>query len=1036
MPTLTINLLGPFECRLGEQTITNFRTRAVQALLIYLVCEAERPHSREALMELLWPGMPLTSAQSNLRQTVYRLRQLIPEVAGRDGEASVPFLESSRRSIQVNPAAAVTADVHTFQAAASTNWQQAIDLYRGEFLTDFYLPESEAFEGWAAGWRAAVRQQMLDVLERQAMSQLEQGNYPAAVQLARQQLVIDNLRESGHRQLIEAWARSGRRQDALDQFEQLRQLLRNELALEPEPQTLALIDAVRAGELLPLSNGGLGPNENDDPPEPTHNLPQRLASFIGREKEMAEVTKLVREHRLVMLTGVGGIGKTDLSLQVARNMVDEFPDGVWLVEFAAVSDPQLVAQTAAYALGLRADHEQSDLDILRDCLSGWGSLLIFDNCEHLIDSVAQVATAILQVSPRVKILASSREILSVPGEVPYRVPSMSIPTADYAVGLDEWPQYEALHLFVERAQVALPTFTVTTENIAYLAKICRRLDGIPLAVELAAARVTMLTLPQIAARLDDRFRLLTGGNRTALPRQQTLRALIDWSWDLLPPADQLLLQRLAVFAGGFQLEAAEAVCHGEGLEQLDILELLTELVNKSLVVARRKVGYETRYFLLETIRQYATVRLVESGGVETYRHNHLNYYLQLSEQAAVELVAPNQIAWMNKLEADFDNIRAALSWASETDAEAGLRLASGLWKFWEARGYLREGDEAIRELLSKPAAVDPLVRADALDVQASFNLTLFNLQLAREFEEESLAIFRSHQVLDRVARGLHHLAILHSQLGEPEVMQPYLDESLELHRALENKLGLADLLGTIGIIQGNSNNLYEDGIKTLIESKILYKELGHVAGIASVLNSLGMLGLRRGDYEAARSWLEEGQPYFEQLEGAHGSRANLIHFGELYYRLGDLEKSRHYLGKSVMISKRLGENLWRNWAIVRLGYLCLVEGDFREAHRLFGLGLNDFHKAGNGSGVIFAAEGLASWAVLQEEPEMAARLFTWADVQRVRTDDPRPPSEQADVDHYLALIREIIDEETMTTAAAEGQRLSVEEITAWVEQND
>ena len=426
MLNLSVSLLGPFVATIDDEPLPPFRTRSVQALFIYLLSEAERPHTCEALMALLWPGMARESAQANLRQTLYRLRKEIPEVSASTGDAPVPLVLADRQQIQINPDAGYDLDVDVFTDAEPA---EAITLYRGDFLADFYLPDSEPFEAWAAA-------------------------------LARQALAIDDLREKAYRQLMEAQVRSGRRREALGRYTELRQRLQDELAADPQPETEALVAAVRAGTLDESRPAPTATTAGPAPVVPRHNLPRQLASFIGRTEEMAAVGDLLARHPLVTLAGPGGIGKTDLCLQVGRESLAHFADGVWLVELAPIRDPALVLDAVANVLGVGESEEMAYppaqsrgrtgsgrrlvLEKVIGRLRHQNCLLILDNCEHLIDAAAHFAEAVLAQCPGVKILASSREALGVPGETPYRVPPLSLPDAGELPSASDWRQYDAL----------------------------------------------------------------------------------------------------------------------------------------------------------------------------------------------------------------------------------------------------------------------------------------------------------------------------------------------------------------------------------------------------------------------------------------------------------------------------------------------------------------------------------------------------------------------------------------------------------------
>ena len=424
-----------------------------------------------------------------------------------------------------------------------------------------------------------------------------------------------------------------------------------------------------------------------------NNLPRQLTSFIGREKEIAEVKRLFSTAYLVTLTGSGGAGKTRLALQVVADMVEGYPDGVWLAALAPIADPALVPKTVATAVGVPEQPGRDMTDTLLDALRPKALLLVLDNCEHLLAACRDLAAALLRTCPHLRILATSREGLGMPGETLWRVPSLSVPEdIRHPLPPEELVLYDAVRLFVDRAVAITPSFAVTYETAPAVARVCQRLDGIPLAIELAAARVKVLAVEQIAARLDDRFRLLTGGSQLVLPRHQTLRGAIDWSYNLLLESERVLLRRLSVFAGGWTLEAAESVCAGGSVEAAAILDLLTSLVDKSLVLAETKRG-EARYRLLETVRQYGNDRLQEAAELTDLQRWHFDWYLGLAERAEPELGGPHEDVWGERLEEEHANLRSALEWGMTQDVngEPVLRLAGALGYFWNRRAHVSEG---------------------------------------------------------------------------------------------------------------------------------------------------------------------------------------------------------------------------------------------------------------------------------------------------------------------------------------------------------
>jgi predicted ATPase/class 3 adenylate cyclase len=432
--------------------------------------------------------------------------------------------------------------------------------------------------------------------------------------------------------------------------------------------------------------------------EPRHNLPRQLTPFIGRGKEREQVKDILANNSMVTLTGSGGVGKTRLSIQVAEDLVEAFADGIWYVELSSLTDPSLVVQAVALTLGLRQQTSRPLQEMLNYFLKTRQILLVLDNCEHLIDACARLVDNLLRGCPQVKILASSREALGVVGEMVYHVPSLSLPDLDMDTDLVRVSDYDAVRLFMARGKAVLPSFHVTPENATHILSICQRLDGIPLALELAAARLNVLSTEQLAARLDNTFRLLVGGARTAVPRQQTLRATIDWSFQLINEKERQLLRRLAVFVGGFSLNGAEAVCAGDGLEEVEILDLLTSLVNKSMVITDRVQGTKTRYHLLETVRQYAREKLFDAGESEALRNRHLDYYVSFVDQAVPQIHGVGRLMWTAYLKAEHANIREALEWAFK-DSELplkGLRIATAITdRFWFTQNF-REGERWLK----------------------------------------------------------------------------------------------------------------------------------------------------------------------------------------------------------------------------------------------------------------------------------------------------------------------------------------------------
>jgi predicted ATPase/class 3 adenylate cyclase len=571
-----------------------------------------------------------------------------------------------------------------------------------------------------------------------------------------------------------------------------------------------------------------------------NNLPQQLTSFIGREAVLAHIKELLAQSRLLTLFGVGGIGKTRLSMQVAADGIDNFPDGVWLVELATLRDPQLVPQAVASALGVKEAAGRPVLEALLKFLRNRHLLLILDNCEHLLQACADLARQALQAGAGSKVLASSREPLRVAGETTYQVPAL--------------PESEAASLFIARATAVQPSFEVSPDIALVIADVCGRLDGIPLAIELAAARVRTLPVQKIAARLDDRFRLLTRGDQTALPRQQTLRALIDWSYELLTDDERAVFRRLAVFAGGFTLEAAEAVCAFGAIDTSHVFEHVTQLAEKSLVVIE---AAGERYRLLETVRQYAHERLSESHEADDTRTRHLAFYLALAETARPELAGPKQGEWLTRLDFERENLLSAHAWCDQVKggAEPGLKLVYLLRPYWLNRGLLGLGQRVTAEALARSGAeARNFDRCRGLFIAGQLSFFMGRYPEARQYLEESLAIARDIGDKRRVAEALQPLGMAHLGQGDPRGARRYLEEALVLAQERGDQRELAAAINAIAQLHRMEGDL--DKAEPLYEEVLrLARELGDRESIAIGLLNLAMVVISRASGDRAREML-------------------------------------------------------------------------------------------------------------------------------------------------------------------------------------
>lgn len=632
-----------------------------------------------------------------------------------------------------------------------------------------------------------------------------------------------------------------------------------------------------------------------------NNLPAHVSSFVGRAREVAEAKRLLGSTRLMTLTGPGGTGKTRLSLQVAADVLERYPHGVWLVELATVSDPQLVPEAIANAMDIREERDRAVLDTMIDALRARSLLLVLDNCEHLIESCARTVATLLRRCPELHILATSREALNIDGETIRPVPPLTVVEfgrLEAEMSVDDLAELEAVQLFVERAAAVRPGFALVPENAALLARICWRLDGIPLAIELAAARTKMLSLDQILTRLDDRFRLLSGGSRTALPRQQTLGALIDWSYDLLSEPERRLLRRLTVFVAGRTLEMAEEVCTGEGVEAAEVFDLLTALVEKSLLMVEPGSFGEIRYTMLESVWDYAEEKLRQHDEATGYRRRHLEYFTRFAEDAEPRLNGPSQKETLDRLGAENTNLNMALQTSLEIPGaiEFGLRLAGALTRYWEVRSYLTEGFEHFRELLARAdASIPTLIRAKA-------ELGAGRLSWCQDRDEDALRHFRAAQAIYTSEGRMEDVGIIEAYLGFTERNDENLDAA-QVHFERAREIG---------------------------------QQLGSKRILSMAVNGLGSLAADRGDIETGRRVKEESLREMRALNDPWVLALITGSLGRVCYLAGDYPAARQHFCESLSVARSLGNKWVAPYAIEALANIFAEEQQPLRAIQLYG----------------------------------------------------------------------------------------------------
>ncbi len=1063
-PSLRLFLLGRFRVERDGRSLL-LANRKVESLLAYLVLYPQL-HAREKLAALCWGDFPDAQARASLRNALPILRKFLGS----------EVIVSDRESVQLNPAFPLWVDAREFQSEAGELLAASppdpsllnFDLYRGDLLPDFY-------DDWIMPLREHYRTLHLDCLLRLTQYMRSLSEYERAIQLSQKVLAIDPANERAHQHLMFCYVATGERNVALRQYEQCQRALREELAVAPAPETTALYQWIQQT-----------PTGTKSPAALPTNLPIPLSSFVGRKQAMSEVKRLLGTRRLVSLVGAGGSGKTRLAIQVATDLIDAFKDGVWWVELASLTDAALVPQAVAKALGVRESPHQSVSEMLANDLRSKQVLLVLDNCEHLLMACAQLADELLRVCPDLKLLATSREPLGLTGEMVWHVPTLSTPDPQQLSLARLLMSYESVHLLVERATAIKPNFTLSEQNALAVAQVCQQLDGIPLAIELAAARTNVLSVEEIATHLDDRFNLLTMGSRTALPRQQTLRATIDWSYDLLPTEERALFRRLAVFAGGFTLDAAEAVCSersaGSSAASLpftvqrspftDTLDLLSHLVDKSLVIAEGE-GERIRCRMLETIRLHAQVRLRESGEAEPVRNRHLTYFLQWAEAAEPRLNSAERSVWVARLETEHDNLRAALEWSQTSrQTDLGLRLAGALVIFWSRRSYWSEGRGWLEALLNaarethSPQASVPWAKALAGIGRLAWAQS--DYAGARAPLEQSVALWRELADPSGLAQSLSHLGMFWLEQGDHTAARVLLKESIGLFRALADQWGLAWALFCLGRAAHRAGD-YAESWAISQEGLALSRAIGDTAGVAATLRTLGIVAADQGDYVAARSLLEESVAIRREVGEKRGWVISLNSLGELALLQGDDSRAKAYFEESLALSRsvgyqrgiavslnglgalaqakrdhtlarslleeslRLSQEQGDPWthadALYNLGASARHGGDSKRAAALFTVSLRVNRAIKDEAGMALCLAALARLAEAEAQAERAARLFGAAhalrDVHRLMS-----PSERDDYEQSVAVVRARLGDSAFAALWAEGEHMIREEAVA------
>ena len=928
---LTITLFGPMQVRVAGSLLPPFRSRKALWALALLTLRPSRPVEREWLAATLWPDLEQSQAFANLRPVLSELRRALGEEGTRLQSPDRQTLLLELSGAQVDALAFDTAVKKASLSGNLPDMEKAVALYGGPLLEGCQ-------EEWVVQERASREQQCLQALQKLGEAALANGNYAAAVGSFQKAAGLDAWSDAARRGWMEALAKQGDRNAALQVYREFLNVLRSDPTAVPDEKTRALYERLRAEARQGTGTPVAVKVEVTATPRVTGYLPHALTDLVGREDERLEVAQRLRRSRLVTLTGMGGIGKTRLAMEVAKEVMEEYPDGVWLVALEALSDGKMVARQIAAVLGLKEVTGQSAVQSVIEHLRAKRRLLVLDNCEHLLEASAQVAAHLLGECGLLRILATSREALGIMGETVWSVPALAVPDCEHlpqgqATLLRVLMGYESVQLFVERAQAVQKTFALSSSNASRVAGVCAQLEGIPLAIELAAARVQAMSIEQIATKLDTDLALLSGARHATSSRQQTLRAALDWSYDLLTEAERALLRRLSVFAGGCLLEAGEQVCAGAGIEEWAVLDLLTSLVSKSLVLFEEREAVEGRYRLLEMVRQYAAEALQASGEVAQIRSRHRDYFLKLAEEGETQLRGAAQKEWLSRLDREHENLRGALAWCNldPGGVEDGLRLAVALWSFWDRRGHYSEGRTALMAALQREGAEElTQLRAKALNGAGVFASVMGDLSESKALHESSLALSRRLGDKSGCALPLVYLGIVAARHGEYPAARALYEESLTLWRELQDTWGIGWSLHQLGKVAretsdfATARHIFEEALK-------ISRELGDKQGIAWSLNDLGEVAFHQGDYAAACTSYEESLTISRELGDKQSLAWSLYHLACALSEQGAYTRAALLIEESLTIFRELGNRMGLAWALRQQGSLAGTQGDYKVA---------------------------------------------------------------------------------------------------------
>lgn len=1076
---LSLSLLGQYKITLDAQEL-DLGYNQVRALLAYLAIESDRAHSRDVLAVLLWPDSPEIAARKNLRQALTTLRAAI-----RDESARPPFLLITRETIQLNPSADIDSDAAEFTALVEANASHAhkslaacpacIDrltraagLYKGDLLKNLTIPDSMAFEEWLLLARERMRLQMIDGLGRLVAASEHKADNEAAIQFSRRRLVLDPWNEDAYRALMRVLARCGQRTAALVEFERCKRLLAEELDIEPSAETVMLYDRIRTESGSQIQSV---PSERTLPGTPC--LPVPLTSLIGREKEISDLLDLLRQERvrLVTLMGSPGIGKTRLSMQVAAALAGDFEGNVYFVSLADITSPSLTLPTIVMALGLGESARLAPIDQLQAALLEQKALLVLDTFEQVVDAAPNLAD-LLRACPRLKILVTARSPLHLRGEQRFMLHPLALPDPYCSPDTGLVGASPAVRLFVERVQAVMPEFNLSTKNAETIAAICRRLDGLPLAIELAAASIRLMSPQRLLERLNGEggsaFQVLKAESRDGDAHHQTLLQAFQWSYDLLDASTQTLFTRLGVFVHGCTLEAADAVCNVGDIHPAS-MDGIAALLDNCLLQQEEGIDGEYRFTLLTTLREFTLDRLAANGEWDALRQRHADYFLTFAKLAEPELTGKDQIVWSERVEKDLDNLRAALDWTLASSPLQALQLAVALFPFWHVRSYLNEGRGYLEQALIRNPHPGAL-RARALAITSLMAQRQGDYGLALELVEESVRICRELDEHSGLAYALNNQAIVLMSMGENRQALQVANESLALSHHPDYPLGIARAHMIIGQIALNEDRL-EAACQALETSLSFWRRSGDMKNAVLCQINLGRARLVSGNYPEAYALIEESLNLSRKIKDRHWEMVALWNLAEIHLQLGSLEEGAPLLADCLEQARRLGDRFIEATSLSRLGRICINRAEMEEGTRLFNASLelgrqigskwiiadglshlgtaalrsgqlqtaeamfsqslDLFHLQGELGELVHTLEQLALTYYGQARFARAARMFGAAQAWRSASGEPLPPVERLEQEHALAGLKSQLGSQEWTRLWAEGQSLTLDQAAAY-----